>query len=57
MSETGPTRRIGWVRIGLFVLLGGVCAAIGEYGIAALFAVVAATLAWIDRKPAARGDS
>jgi hypothetical protein len=42
-------RRAGWLRIGIFFLLGGVCAAIGHWEIAPLFAIVGITVWWIDR--------
>jgi hypothetical protein len=41
----------------MLVAMGVVCAVIGEYGVAALFGLVAATVWWIDRGIASRRES
>jgi hypothetical protein len=44
-----PLRRAGWMRIGVLLLLGAVCVAIGHWEIAPLFAAVAVVVWWTDR--------
>lgn len=54
---TRRPRRPGWIRIGLFVVIGAGFAWQGAYEVAALCLAAAAAVAWVDRKIALRNDS